>query len=146
MRLLPYILVIIGIVTLVQYFNSGGRLGEIKKLQKEGVEVMGLLDEDYTTLQKGSTILNYQTTYKFNVDGVEYKGERTTYTEPVNPIVKIVYLKDDPNVNGYDLEVEKQEIKDNGSSTTNLLLSIGALLVGLVWSGMRLFGGKSQAA
>ncbi|MCZ4245760.1 hypothetical protein [Pedobacter punctiformis] len=78
-------------------------------------------------------IKTYEFRYHFDINNQKYEGSHTFNAElPKSNILKVYYLKDDPNFNCYDpkanLEIEKEE----NSSNKNLYWAIGWGAFGLL--------------
>jgi len=133
MRILPFILLIGGVISVFNYFSAGNRVDQIKNLKENGIQAVAVLANEYKQVTKKSETY-YETAYTFEVDGKEYGGTRKTYSEPDAPIVSISYLKEDPSINGYDLDSEQSEITSHDRSSFSLWGGIIAALIGLIWS------------
>lgn len=143
MRFLPFILVLIGAFTIYNYISAGNRAADITNLIENGETAMAILDDEYSVTSKKSETF-YETKYTFKVDDQSYTGERKTYSEPTEQIVEVRYLKEDPSVNGYDLEKELSGLDGHEHDSMNLYLGIAALIVGLVWLFFRFGGSKKE--
>lgn len=142
-RFLPFVLVIGGIVSLVNYISAGNRSSSINELINNGVTTTAILDNEYNVVSNKSETY-YETKYTFIVDGKTYEGERKTYEEPSEQIIEIKYLPNDPTTNGYDLEKERNELKSHEGDSFNLYAGIGATLVGLIWLFLKFAGGSKE--
>jgi len=140
-------------VLALSYHSFGMHFGGNKKdvvkftqLLNEGETTMAIFDSTYTELKiKSST--SYLCNYSFKVDGKTYKGEHTykSIDDLISPVVEVRYLKSNPEINGLEIEKQLEKASKNSDSKFDLVLGIGALIVGafLILAGIGRFRSKA---
>ena len=128
--------IIIGIFAIHLYFVGDEKALQIKeKLKIEGHITFAKVDTTVLEM-KIRGITTYTLGYKFNVDGKEYKGQYSfgNYNELDSLTPLVTYLPSDPKINSLNINGElsqaKKEVADNNSSSLELWVGIGLILLG----------------
>ena len=140
----------VGISFLSDYF--GGTEAKIKKFEsllQNGTETIGMVDSMYTEISYKNTKM-YSSKYFFDVDGKKYEGDfNVDSPSELMPIIKVLYLADDPSVHDVNIEKQLAEAKKTENSSTNLILGIGASIISLYFlyfKGIRRFRKEQPGA
>ena len=106
------------------------QISQYEQMLSDDSFVYADLDEHFTTTTIGrskSTVLYYTFDYTFELNEKKYSGKISIRELPNSPILKLYYLKSDPNIVSYN---PKEGIENENKKGQ----SISDLLVGILWS------------
>jgi len=82
------------------------------------------LAEQYTQTTVAKTVTNYTFDYTFNLNDKNYSGKITIGELPNIPVLKLYYLKSDPNIVSHNPSKDLETEKKKGQSINDLIFGI----------------------
>jgi hypothetical protein len=121
-----------------EYVKGGDNkaISNYEKMLFDDSVVEAELYPDYkqTTIKiAGLPMKSYEFRYHFEIDGNKYEGEHTFNTDlPKSNLLKVYYLKSDPNFNMQNPKSELEKEKEKNSSNSSLYWAIGWGILGII--------------
>ena len=109
------------------YFNGADevKVSQYEQMLSDDSFVYANLDEHYTQTRVAKVIYTYTFDYTFDLDEKAYSGKITISEIPNVPVLKLFYLKSDPNIVSYNPQKSIESEKEKGA--------LSDLLVGIIW-------------
>ena len=105
------------------------KISQYEQMLSDDSFVYADLDEHFTqtTIGRSKTTVNYTFDYTFELNEKKYSGKISIRELPNSPVLKLYYLKSDPNIVSYNPKKSIENENKKGQS-------ISDLLVGILWS------------
>jgi len=127
-----------GINNLLIHFNiiSDKEKSQCVELIETGGTAIATYDiensKELTKKIKGvTTSVSYRLKYSFEANGQKYFGEQETSEYPANLMTRVTYIKSDPSINMINPQARLADLNELRGSTRDVLIGIGAILIGL---------------
>ena len=131
------VMLIVGCLCLYVYFDIGieGEKANLRKLIKEGIPTEAKYAKVADSFEFNVVVVPVKVKslkYYFDVNNRQYEGMELVDSLPTNRHVSIKYLKENPEINSINPEMDLDKIQKRSKSTLLFWVSVGMTTFGLL--------------